>query len=203
MADSGVLERVHHGVYRVARFPHDEHQDLRVAWLALDPERVAWERLDDDVPTGVASHRTAAALHGLGDLDADVTELTAVRRIRLSLPDVEVRRGHLTRQDWQVVDGLPVTTPLRTIADLAAVGIDRGHLAGIVRDAVAREAVGIGAVVEVLAEHAFAYGFRAFDGKGMLDSLVEEAGVPENARVLAEITQRQGRLDRSKRGNGS
>ncbi|UOT07806.1 hypothetical protein MPY17_32265 [Rhodococcus opacus] len=32
------------------------------------------------------SHRTAAGLHGLGDLDADVVELTATRWIRLSLP---------------------------------------------------------------------------------------------------------------------
>ncbi len=34
-----------------------------MAWLALDPDVVVWERLDQPVDR-VLSHRTAAALHG-------------------------------------------------------------------------------------------------------------------------------------------
>lgn len=104
LTDSGVLERLHHGLYRLSRVPHDEHLAMRVAWFALDPSIVAWQRLEQEVPTGVLSHRTAAELHRLGDPDADVVELTATRRIRLSLPDITVHRGHLTRDDWQIVD---------------------------------------------------------------------------------------------------
>ncbi|GGL05076.1 hypothetical protein [Nocardia jinanensis] len=74
---------------------------MRVAWFAVDPATVAWQRLQQEMPTGVVSHRTAASLHELGDLDADVVELTATRRIRLSLPDVTIHRGSLSREDWQ------------------------------------------------------------------------------------------------------
>ncbi|WP_342802384.1 type IV toxin-antitoxin system AbiEi family antitoxin domain-containing protein, partial [Nocardia sp. No.11] len=187
MADAGTLERVRHGMYRVARFPYDEHQDMRVAWMALDPERVAWERLDDPVPTGVVSHRSAAVLHGLGDVDADVVELTTLRRVRLSMPEVEIHRGHLDRDDWQVIDGLAVTTALRTIADLAAAGLDVGHLAGVVRDGLARSLVTADQVTAALSEHAHSYGQVPFDGRGFLEALIEESGVPSAAVSLAQI----------------
>ncbi|MFR9750537.1 type IV toxin-antitoxin system AbiEi family antitoxin domain-containing protein [Nocardia sp. 004] len=187
MADAGMLERVRHGMYRVARFPYDERQAVRVAWMALDPERVVWERLDDPVPTGVVSHRSAAVIHGLGDVDADVVELTALRRVRLSMPEVEIHRAHLDRDDWQVVDGLAVTTPLRTIADLATSGLDAGHLAGVVRDGLARSLVTPDQVIAVLSEHAHSYGYVPFDGRGFLDALIEMAGVPSSAVSLAQI----------------
>ncbi|MGM7647474.1 type IV toxin-antitoxin system AbiEi family antitoxin domain-containing protein [Nocardia sp. JW2] len=187
IADAGVLERVRHGMYRVANFPYDQHQDLRVAWMALDPARVVWERLDDQVPVGVISHRSAAVLHGLGDMDADVVELTSERRIRLSMPEVEIHRGRLERADWEVIDGLAVTTGLRTVADLAKAGIDTGHLGGVVRDALSRGRVGEDDLIAALADQALAYGHAPFDGRGFLDALVEMAGVPTTAISLAHI----------------
>ncbi|MFD7011700.1 type IV toxin-antitoxin system AbiEi family antitoxin domain-containing protein [Rhodococcus jostii] len=190
MVDSGVLERLHHGLYRLARMPEDVHLDERVAWLALDPDAVVWERLDQPVPTGVLSYRTAAGLHGLGDLDADVVELTAIRRIRLSLPAVVVHRGVLSREDWQLVDGLPVTTPARTIADLAAAGTDAGHLALVVRDALTRGLVTVEEVVAVLSPYAFEYGHRALDGQGFLEVLIAQAGVPATTLAVADLVRK-------------
>jgi hypothetical protein len=190
MVDSGVLERLHHGLYRLARMPEDVHLEERVAWLALDPDAVVWERLDQPVPTGVLSHRTAAALHRLGDLDADVVELTATRRIRLSLPAVVVHRGALSREDWQLVDGLPVTTPVRTIADLAAAGTDAGHLASVVRDALTRGLTTVEEVVAALAPYAFEYGHRALDGQGFLEVLIALAGVPATMLAVADLARK-------------
>ncbi|KXX58572.1 type IV toxin-antitoxin system AbiEi family antitoxin domain-containing protein [Rhodococcus sp. LB1] len=190
MVDSGVLERLHHGLYRLGRMPEDVHLDARVAWLALDPDAVVWERLDQAVPTGVLSHRTAAGLLGLGDLDADVVELIATRRIRLSLPAVVVHRGVLSREDWQLVDGLPVTTPARTIADLAAAGTDAGHLASVVRDALTRGLVTVEEVVAVLSPHAFDYGHRALDGQGFLEVLISQAGVPTTMLAVADFARK-------------
>ncbi|MGW5151312.1 type IV toxin-antitoxin system AbiEi family antitoxin domain-containing protein [Rhodococcus koreensis] len=189
MVDSGVLERLHHGLYRLGRMPEDVHLEERVAWLALDPDVVVWERLDQPVPTGVLSHRTAAALLGLGDLDADVVELTATRRIRLSLPGVIVHRGVLSREDWQVVDGLPVTTPVRTIGDLAAAGTDAGHLASVVRDALTRGLVTVAEVVAAVSPFAFDYGHRALDGQGFLEVLIAQAGVPATMLAVADLAR--------------
>ncbi|MBF6224735.1 type IV toxin-antitoxin system AbiEi family antitoxin domain-containing protein [Nocardia abscessus] len=190
LTDSGVLERLHHGLYRLSRVPHDAHLEMRVAWFALDPGLVAWQRLEQEVPTGVLSHRTAAGLHRLGDVEADVVELTATRRIRLSLPDITVHRGHLARDDWQIVDELPVTTPKRTISDLAAASLDSGHLASVVRDALTRNLTTTEEVVAVLAPHAFGYGYRALDGHGFLDGLIAQAGVPVNTLTMADIARR-------------
>ncbi|WP_433527781.1 type IV toxin-antitoxin system AbiEi family antitoxin domain-containing protein (plasmid) [Nocardia pseudovaccinii] len=190
MADSGMLQRLHHGIYRLAHVPDDKHLDKRLAWVALDPEQVIWDRLDQDVPTGVLSHRSAAEMYRLGDLDADVVELTATRRIRLSLPNVTVHRGHLSRDDWQIVDGLPVTNPVRTIGDLAATSTDAGHLATVVRDALTRDLATTEEVVSVLAPHAFDYGHRPLDGQVFLDALIEQAGVPATTLAVADIARK-------------
>ncbi|MQY18205.1 type IV toxin-antitoxin system AbiEi family antitoxin domain-containing protein [Nocardia macrotermitis] len=191
MVDSGQLQRLHHGIYRLAHIPHDEHLEKRLAWIALDQEHVTWERLDQDVPTGVLSHRTAAEMHHLGDLDADEVELTAPRRIRLTLPDVVVHRGNLSRDDWQTIDGLPVTTPIRTIGDLAAASTDSGHLATVVREALTHDLVTTDGVASVLAPYAFEYGHRPLGGKVFLDALIEEAGVPATTLEVAAIASRQ------------
>ncbi|QTJ70849.1 type IV toxin-antitoxin system AbiEi family antitoxin domain-containing protein (plasmid) [Rhodococcus sp. ZPP] len=190
LADRGALERVHHGIYRMARLPFDLRQDLRVAWVALDLNTPAWERLSQPFPGGVVSHRSAAQLHELGDLDADLTELTCLRRVRLSLPDVRIHTGTVDVDDWTVVDGLPVTTARRTIADLAAGGIDGGHLAGIVRDALAHEVVSIADVEKTLASFAFDYGHVLGDGRGFLDALIAQAGISENTLGLADAYRR-------------
>ncbi|ELB94393.1 hypothetical protein Rwratislav_04118 [Rhodococcus wratislaviensis IFP 2016] len=190
LADRGALERVHHGIYRMTRLPFDPRQDLRVAWVALDLETPAWERLSQPFPGGVVSHRSAAHLHDLGDLDTDVAELTCSRRVRLSLADVRIHTGTIDVDDWTVVDGLPVTSARRTIADLAAGGIDGGHLAGIVRDALAHELVSIAELEKTLASFAFDYGHVLGDGRAFLDALIAQAGISENTLGLADAYRR-------------
>ncbi len=190
LADRGVLERLHHGIYRLARFSDDKHLQVRLAWFALDPARTTWERLDEDVPTGVVSHSSAADMLSLGDMGANMVELSAERRIRLSIPDVTIHRSRLSRDDWHVIDGLPVTTPRRTITDLAAAGIDAGHLASIVRDALARDLASTEEIAQALAPYAFDYGLRARDGDGLVDEFVAQAGVPETTLTLADIARR-------------
>ncbi|GAA3147992.1 hypothetical protein GCM10020255_026650 [Rhodococcus baikonurensis] len=139
LTDRGALERVHHGIYTMTRMPYDPIQDIRVAWIALDPKTPAWDRLTQDFPTGVVSHRTAAKLHQLGDIDADWTEFTCQRRIRIDLPDIKIHTGTVEVKDWTTVEGLPVTTARKTVDDLAAAKIDGGHLASIAQDAIAKE----------------------------------------------------------------
>lgn len=193
LADKGALERIHHGIYRMTRLPYDPRLEVRTAWIALDPRTPAWERLSQPVPEGVVSYRSAAQLHDLGNLDADRIEFTCQRRIRLGLPDVRVHIGTIEIGDWTVVDGLPVTTPLRTIADLAAEGIDGEHLADIVRDALARDQVTAAELRDTLKPFAFDYAHVLGDGSSFLDSLITRAGISENTIDLAEAYRRQHR----------
>ncbi|MDT5040740.1 MAG: hypothetical protein QOE51_1725 [Actinoplanes sp.] len=184
LAAIGELERLAHGIYRLAGSPPGPHDDLRAAWIGLDPRRTAAERIAAG-PTEIVSHRSAAVLHALGDLDADVLEFTTSVRRQPRRTDIRIHRGTIGEQDWTLVDGLPITTALRTVHDLADARIDRGHLAGVVRDVLLQHGVSVGQAASVLASAARAYGVTTGDGYRLVDLLLSEAGIPQSTLDIA------------------
>ncbi|MFI6867980.1 type IV toxin-antitoxin system AbiEi family antitoxin domain-containing protein [Nocardia sp. NPDC050406] len=83
------------------------------------------------------SHHSAAELHGLGRLRPRFVHISAgVGRFPLS-PRLVVLRRALTRTDVQSAGAFLVTTPLRTVLDLAEAGIGQSALDEVVADAVA------------------------------------------------------------------
>lgn len=181
-AQLGKAERLAHGVYRLAGVPSSPYDDLRVVWISLDPGRTAHERFGSET-LEVVSHRSAAVLLGLGNLDADVLEFSAPIRHQPRRADVVVHRVAVRTQDWQLVEGLPVTTPLRTIADLAAAHLDQGHLADVARDAIAEYGVPARSLAAVLRRYAHTYGEGS--SEDLLNRLLRQAGVPRSAIELA------------------
>lgn len=155
---SGAVERLDHGVYRIAGAGYDPHQQLRVAWLRLTPEASPRERTLR--PHLWVSHRSAAGLFDLGVAIADVPEFSSDRRVQIRANvKIHLRSGGLDRDEWTVHDGFAVATPLRAIADLAADHMDGGHLGRIASDALGRglvtraeveEALGGGASLDAL-----------------------------------------------------
>lgn len=178
LAAQGGLERVTHGVYRVSGAPPSPLDEIRAAWLALDPGRRATERLRDESPA-VVSHRSAASILGMGDLEADTAEFTSTERKQTRRPSVRLHRGQVGPTDWTAVDGLPVTIVVRTVADLAAAHIDGGHLASVVRDALTRHQVDEQLLEEALRKHAHHYGVGIGDGEALLSRFLQESGVSE------------------------
>jgi predicted transcriptional regulator of viral defense system len=70
----------------------------------------------------VLSHRSAAALHGLRDWGYTKIEVTVPRRSARRHEGVKVHRSTtLTEKDVTVVNGIPCTTIVRTLLDLAEV----------------------------------------------------------------------------------
>jgi hypothetical protein len=124
----------------------------------------------------VVSHRSAARLHGLGDVDADLAEFTVAGRRQTRDPEVRYHRGDVLGDAWTVVDGLPVTTVVRTVVDLARARVDGGHLAGVVRDAITIHHIEPAVLAGVLNDHAHRYGSP--DGGALVDDLVHQAGLP-------------------------
>jgi predicted transcriptional regulator of viral defense system len=185
LANEGVLERVAHGVYRVvgAGSPLD---DLRAAWLALAPEQRATDRLRE--PDAVLSHRSAARYHQLGDLDADRFEFTVAARRQSKRPDVRFHRETLAPGEWQITTGLPVTTIVKTISDLAKTRTDGGHLAGVVRDAIAVASVTAEEISSALDPYAHHYGEQLGHGRALLGRLLDEAGIPKATQQAAQLT---------------
>ncbi|MBF6289888.1 type IV toxin-antitoxin system AbiEi family antitoxin domain-containing protein [Nocardia cyriacigeorgica] len=184
LADSELAVRMRQGVYRLTGAPESPADPVRAEWLALEPKRLAGDRLTDEVPVGVVSHRSAARLQDLGDIDADVHEFTVARRRSTRNHDVKFRIRELSREDWHLVEGLPITRPRRTVIDLAADGIDGGHLATIVRDAILTGDVTRDELAKALRPYAHRYGMRIGDGSALVHDFIGQAGIPESSKAL-------------------
>ncbi len=182
-ADASVLERVGHGVYHLTGAPIPDDLPLRVAWLQLAPDVPAWRRTATE---GVVSHRSAAALYGLGDLPADDHEFTVPVRQRSRRPDVRLHVRKLRDGEWINLRGLPVTRPSRIAADLLAEREEPGAVAQIVADAIRYVYDYPGTFADALAPHAARFGFRRGDGLAVLRLLLDLAGDPDSERWLDE-----------------
>jgi hypothetical protein len=182
-APGGVLERMAQGVYHLAGAPLPDHAPLRAAWLALAPGTLAWERRPEQ---GVVSHRSAAAIYGLGELPADQHEFTLPARRQTRRGDMRLHRRALADAEWTPLRGLPVTRPSRIAADLLAEREDPEAVAQVVVDAIRGAHDYPGTFAEALSPVAARLGFRAGDGMAVLRWLLELAGDPETPRWLED-----------------
>jgi hypothetical protein len=107
-ADAGRLLRVHRGVYAVGHPVLTGHGRLMAAVLAGGEN-------------AVLSHASAAALWGMRSSDAERTDITVRRSGREKRSGLRIHRPRTLRPDEVTThEGVPVTTPARTILDLAA-----------------------------------------------------------------------------------
>jgi len=176
----GRLERVAHGLYRVRGAGEPDHLGLRAAWLQLDPEKPAWARLDDS-DDAVVSHASAAGLHRVGDLRADVHEFTLPQRRQTRRRDVRLHRGKVPAADRVVLSGLPVTRPARMIADLLADHVEPGVVGRIAAEAIDGGLEDAAAVAKRVAPYATKFDLPRGDGQATLDHLRALAGSPASS----------------------
>lgn len=105
------VERAARGIFRLVHFPTGEHDDLAVLWL--------WSGT-----RGVFSHETALMLHDLSDAMPAARHLTmppAWSRRRLRVPaGVVLHYADLPTDTIAWHGPIPLTAPLRTLADCAA-----------------------------------------------------------------------------------
>lgn len=174
LVEAGFLERLRQGVYAVTSAPLNQAQEVRAEWLALSPEKRAEDRLADP-NDAVVSHRMAAVMHGIGDLDPGGIDFTVPTRRQTRQPGVRFHRGTVPAVDRTSLEGLPVTTVLRTLEDLVREGYDGGHLLDMVADALTTRSVVLGEVVERLAPYASVFGVPAGDGEQLGEAFLAAA----------------------------
>jgi predicted transcriptional regulator of viral defense system len=177
------LERVAQGVYRLTGAPTPDHLELRAAWLQLAPGVPAWKRAPEQ---GVISHRSAAALYGLGNLPADRHEFTVATRKQSRRKDVRLHHRKLEKGEWGDLRGLPVTRPSRIASDLLFDNEDTGAVAQIVAEAIREIYDYPGTFADALAPHARKFGLRKGDGIALLGWFLELVGDPNTPRWLEE-----------------
>ncbi len=148
LAATGALERVLRGVYRVRAAPEPPYPELLAAWTLLADGRLPWERPARDAqPPVVVSHTAAAALYELGTFPpARPTFIVtkggreppshAWRTFALDLAADEHRERFLPQGIR-----LEVTTPERTLVDLAWAEADPDHVTDALGDALDRRLV--------------------------------------------------------------
>jgi predicted transcriptional regulator of viral defense system len=111
---SGNWVRVERGIYRLARFPQSDEEQLVIYSL--------WSRNRAGKPEGVYSNQTALSIHELSDVNPAILHMTvpvSFRR-RAKTPKVLVlHRARLEAKDVEQRQGFAVTRPLHAIADLA------------------------------------------------------------------------------------
>jgi hypothetical protein len=183
LAKTGILDRVAHGVYRLTGAPTPDYLDLRAAWLQLAPKVPAWERTPEQ---GVVSHRSAAALYGLGHLPAGRHEFTLPERRQSRRSDVRLHHRAVRPDEWIVLHGMPVTRPSRIAADLMDDKEDPKAVAQVIADAFRPVYDYPAAFADALAPHAASFGLRRGDGLALLRWLLATVGDPETPRWIAE-----------------
>jgi hypothetical protein len=143
--ERGRLHVLHRGVYAVGHAVVGVRGRRLAAVLAAGPG-------------AVLSHRTAADEWGLRASDAAGIEITIpTRNGRRTRAGIRVHRAALAEREATIRDRLPITTPARTLVDVAEV-VTRRALERAVDAAESLELFDLGAVEAVLAAHPHRHG---------------------------------------------
>ena len=129
MSRRGVVERISRGVYRLAQFPPVPHgQEL---------EATLWPAGGRHGVHGVLSHQSALRFWDLSDASPAHVHITVPRhyRVRRAVPRLlRIHHADLTSEDVTRHEGVPITTPLKTIIDCANAGLGPGLLRQAIAD---------------------------------------------------------------------
>lgn len=120
--DHGNWTRVDRGIFRLPEWPPSPADSL-ARWSL-------WAR-----GRGVVSHDTALAVHEIGDSNPALVHLTVPPNFRPRAPGVRLHHGELPDGDVAGRQGFRLTTPLRTLLDVAAGNLDADQFATAIGDA--------------------------------------------------------------------
>lgn len=179
LAEAGHLERLAHGVYKDAGAPASRFDDLHAAWLSTDPKTMGEVRIKDNGV--VVAGETAADLHGIGDFRALRHDFVSPTRRQSQRREIRYRQRALEPRDVMLVEGLPVMTMERTIADLVDDNKDLSLVGDALRDGSGKRTLDLQRLRELLAPFATRDGFKKGEGDALLQRLMEIAGIDPDA----------------------
>ena len=117
---AGRRVRLVHGAYRSAAVTSSPDDEIAAAWKLTSPEMMLHERMAYGAWDGIAvGGTTAASLIGIGDFFLTPIRMYAPRRLKTRYSDVHFSVRQISREDVDFEHGFAVTTPERTIVDLA------------------------------------------------------------------------------------
>jgi predicted transcriptional regulator of viral defense system len=117
--------RVGRGIYRLPEWPSSAHEDL-VRWTLWSAQEA------------VVSHETALSVHDLGDVNPAKVHLTVPVGFRAKAAGIILHRAVVPPAEKQEHSGFWVTTPLRSLVDVAMGSLDLDQLATAAGEAIGR-----------------------------------------------------------------
>lgn len=115
--------RIDRGLFRLAEWIPDVHDEL-ARWTLWSKGR------------GVVSHESALSVHGVGEFESPRVQLTVPPRFSMRDVAVDLHIAVLPDEDLAGHTGFRVTTPARSIIDVAALSPDEEQLGRTIDDAV-------------------------------------------------------------------
>jgi predicted transcriptional regulator of viral defense system len=125
------IEQVQHGVWTIADVV-DRHRSVRTAILLIDVDGTSFVKSLRQ-PMCVVSHLSAAVMHGMCDQLPGKNRgpvVTTTRTISTTRR-VQPIKGQLKPGEVVWIDGIPVTSAERTVADLSRAGFELGEFAAL------------------------------------------------------------------------
>lgn len=142
--ETGAWQNVTRGVFRLRDYPQTDYEQ----WVQL----TLWSHNRRGQAQAVVSHQTALRFYELSDVQPDKVHLTVPPSFRKVPPAFAVlHRAHLAPSDCQSFTGFSVTTPLRTLLDVAQSHLSPEHLEVATAQALQRGLVRRKALKDVLA----------------------------------------------------
>lgn len=190
-----LVQEIGRSVYRIPGSAGGERTaGLYAAWLAAAPADFCSERLENPAADIVLSHESACVLMNLGSVTSPLPRFTASNELAAVQYGAKVEIASLAEHEVTVYEGLPVTTPHRTILDLLAERTtpETGSeaMAGVVTDAVRRDLVDLHALFDDVMAQADLYGLLN-GGENFIDGFLSgvrpESLPPRNRRAYAEL----------------
>ncbi len=122
---AGNWHRVDRGLFRLVEWVPELHDDLR-RWTVWSKGRA------------VVSHETALSVHDAGELESGKVHLTVPPSFTMTDDAVVLHRMDLDGSDVIEHAGFRVTTPVRSLVDVATAGADEEQLARAIKDVLDR-----------------------------------------------------------------
>lgn len=121
--------RIRRALYRFRLYPSSPREEILAAWLALGD-------------AAVVSHESALELHGLSDVIPSAIHLT-VPRARRNLPKMPGIAVHtssrpIATSERTVREGIPVTSPTRSIVDSTEMALAPDQIYRAIQEALQR-----------------------------------------------------------------
>ena len=185
------IEPASYGVWRLADGEETPHAAVKAAWLSLYPKQTAYDRLRVRPRDAVVASRTAACMHGDAGFYESPFSFDVASPKRTARDGIALRPWPVDERDVVIVDGLPVTSVERTIADLIREREDPSLVGGFITSICSHgHVVDEPRLAELLAPLAARNGFARDDGATFARKLISEYAADAQVQFAVETINR-------------